>query len=386
MRTCIQLLFIGFIVIIFAHTSLAQCGVFIDASSISHTTCVGNADGSASLLSSSTFIHYSWNNVTNGQNYGNGVNVTSVNNLDAGLYVVTGTIPFGSCPSTMYSDTFEILDSSSLHITVNLTDTIQCFGDFATINVVASGGPGWYLYQLNYLVLGNWLPFSQQTTYDTAVFTMLPANTYQIDVSDTSFSCNSTANLIITQPSQLFLTMSSNQIICNGGTPSALSASSGVAGTYIWSPTSYLSNPNVQSPSFNSSFTSSTTYFATFTNANGCTATDSVRIIVNPVPTATLTAMPSPACDGDDITLTATPSIPTNFYRFQYRTSGNWINMTNPQMGSTNPIVLSNITTTTRFRVKVRQALGCNTSSWQPNNQGITVPISNVVTQPINHY
>ncbi len=381
-----RLLSISFVVFLFAYNSLAQCGVFIDPSSISHTTCVGNTDGSASLLSSSTFIHYSWNNITNGQNYGNGVNVTSVNNLDGGLYVVTGTIPFGSCPSTMYSDTFEILDSNGLNISVNLTDTIQCFGDFATINVVVNGGPGWYLYQLNYLVLGNWIPFSQQTTYDTAVFTMLPANTYQIDVYDTSFSCNTTANLIITQPSQLFLAMSSNQTICNGGTPSALSAISGVAGTYTWSPTSYLSNPNVQSPSFNSSFTSSTTYFATFTNPNGCTATDSVRIIVNPVPTATLTAVPSPACLGDDITLTATSSIPSNLYRFQYKTNANWINMTSPQMGSTNPVIFSNITTATQFRVKVREALGCNTIGWQPNNQGITVPISNVVTQPINHY
>ena len=381
-----RLLSISFVMLLFAYNSLAQCGVFVDPSSISHTTCVGYSDGSASLLSSSTFIHYSWDNVTNGQNYGNGVNVTSVNNLDEGLYVVTGTIPFGSCPSTMYSDTFEILDSNGLNITVNLTDTIQCFGDFATINVVASGGPGWYLYQLNYLVLGNWIPFSQQTTYDTAVFTILPANTYQIDVSDTSFSCNTTANLIITQPSQLFLSMSSSQTICNGGMPSALSANSGVSGTYSWSPISYLSNPNVQSPSFNSSFTSSTTYFATFTNVNGCTATDSVRIIVNPVPTATLTAMPSPACVGDDITLTATPSIPSNLYRFQYNIGSAWINMTNPQMGSTNPIIFSNITTITQFRVKVREALGCSTSSWQPNNQWITVPISNVVTQPINHY
>ena len=60
--------------------------------------------------------------------------------------------------------------------------------------------------------------------------------------------------------------------------------------------------------------------------------------------------------------------------------------MTNPQMGNTNPVLYSSITTNTQFRVKVREALGCNTSSWQPNNQGITVPISNVVTQPINHY
>ena len=133
-----------------------------------------------------------------------------------------------------------------------------------------------------------------------------------------------------------------------------------------------------------------TYYFCTVTIPQlvGCSSDTSecAEIIVNPVPTATLTATPSPACVGDNITLTANPSVNANLYRFQYNSGGGWINMTNPQMGNTNPVLYSSITTNTQFRVKVREALGCNTSSWQPNNQGITVPISNVVTQPINHY
>ena len=78
--------------------AFSQCGVFVDTTTFTHTTCSTSSDGSASLLSSSTFLNYSWNNITSGQNYGSGVNFTTVNNLAAGFYVVTGTIPFGFCP------------------------------------------------------------------------------------------------------------------------------------------------------------------------------------------------------------------------------------------------------------------------------------------------
>ncbi|MEE2700437.1 MAG: hypothetical protein VYD71_03640 [Bacteroidota bacterium] len=502
-----RLLLIYCSIFFFSQKTFAQCGVFVDTSSISHITCAGNSDGSANLLSSSTFLYYSWSNITNGQNYGNGVNVTSVNNLDEGFYVVTGTIPFGLCPSPMYSDTFEILDNSSLNITVNLKDTIQCFGDLATINVVTNGGAGWYLYQLNYFTLGNWFPFSQQTTYDTAVFTMLPANTYQIIVSDSMSGCNVQTSIMISQPVAIGSALSpSLQAVCKNNNPDTLMVTtSGVASAYQYEWWTYhpgtQSNQAVVIPNQTDSFlipstanvgeayfycvvssgvgctdtttiitvetvasplitiqpqdsaicinallnisiedtffvnvatntitpiyqwyenaicdtsasggtvtatgpgnntrvytpqTSSpgTTYYyciVTIPQLIGCSADTSVcaEIIVNPVPTAILSAIPSPACIGDDITLTATPSIPSNLYRFQYNNGGGWTNMTNPQMGNTNPIIYSNINTTTQFRARVREALGCNTSSWQPNNQGITVPISNVVTQPINHY
>ena len=87
----------------------AQCDIIVDTANITQVTCSGGADGSASLVQT-PYTNYSWYNVTNGINYGSGA-ATSVNTLEAGLYVVTGTTPLqGSCPTTMGSDTFEILE------------------------------------------------------------------------------------------------------------------------------------------------------------------------------------------------------------------------------------------------------------------------------------
>ncbi len=222
--------------------------------------------------------------------------------------------------------------------------------------------------------------WSDGQTAQTA--TNLNSGTYYITITDAN-GCSATDTAIVMGSGSVLVVATANQTICNGGTPSALSANSGVSGSYNWSPTTNLSSSNVQNPSFTSGLSASQIYTVTFTDVNGCAATDIVSITVNPIPTATLTAIPSPACVGDDITVTANPSIPSNLFRFQYNNGAGWVNMTNPQMGNTNPVIFSNITNTTQFRIKVREYLGCNTSSWQPI---ITVPISTVATQPINHF
>ena len=59
---------------------------------------------------------------------------------------------------------------------INLISPILCSGTFAaTIQVATQGGGGWYNYQLDFLhtMTGLWLPFAQQSTYDTASFNFL---------------------------------------------------------------------------------------------------------------------------------------------------------------------------------------------------------------------
>src|SRR5690606_41844700 len=52
--------------------------------------------------------------------------------------------------------------------------------------------------------------------------------------------------------------------------------------SYSWSPITGLSNPNIANPI--ACPTANTTYTVIVTNANSCTATDSVTITLNPLP------------------------------------------------------------------------------------------------------
>jgi hypothetical protein len=207
-----------------------------------------------------------------------------------------------------------------------------------------------------------------------ATATNLSAGTYTVTITDAN-GCSATDTAIVTGNGSGNITSviaGTSQTICNGGTPSNLTAignSSG--GAYSWSPQSDFTNPNLQNPSFNGGVNTTSVYTVTFTDANGCIATDIVTITVNPVPSVTLSALPNPACVGDNILLTSATSIPVTQYRFQSNLGSGWNNLNTPSWGINNPVTFNNITQSTQFRVKVREDNGCATSSWST----ITVPI-----------
>ena len=162
-----------------------------------------------------------------------------------------------------------------------------------------------------------------------------------------------------------------NQTICNGGIPMPLTATSSSIGTYSWSPPSAFTNSNLQNPSFNSGINTTTVYTVSFTDANACITSDDVTITVNLIPSVLISALPNPACVGDNILLTAATSIPVTQYIFQSNLGSGWNNLNPPSWGINNPVTFNNITQSTQFRVKVREDNGCATSSWST----ITVPI-----------
>ncbi len=66
------------------------------------------------------YTNYSWTNISNDQTYGNGTFITSVSNLDAGIYVVMGSSPYGGCNTTTMTDTFRLLEPNLLICTFSL--------------------------------------------------------------------------------------------------------------------------------------------------------------------------------------------------------------------------------------------------------------------------
>ena len=214
----------------------------------------------------------------------------------------------------------------------------------------------------------------------TQTATNLSSGTYYVTITDAN-GCSAIDTAIISANATVSLIATGSQTVCNGGVPTSLSASSSSSGSYSWTPTSDFVNPNIANPVFVNGLTNTTIYTCTFTSS-GCVVTDTVTVTVNPVPTSILSVNPNSACIGEDILLTASTSIPVILYRFQYNIGGGWINMTNPGVVTTNPQTYTNMSTSTQFRVRVREDTGCGTGPW---SQIILVPVSVIATQPINH-
>lgn len=163
----------------------AQCNIDVDTANITQVSCPGGADGFASL-SQNSYLNHSWDNLTNGQNYGNGPLLTSVSTLAAGLYVVTGTNPFAGCTTQiMTSDTFEILEPIvANNYSSSICDSTICNG---TANIdITQQFPG-YIYQVS--INGG----ISQNLPATSTTLCAGNQTYTVsyDSAGTTFSCPS---------------------------------------------------------------------------------------------------------------------------------------------------------------------------------------------------
>ena len=146
---------------------------------------------------------------------------------------------------------------------------------------------------------------------------------------------------------------------CSGG--SAPLGGSAIAGsTYVWTPTTGLSNPNVFNPTVTLTNTTAapitTKYFVLVTTANGCFAKDSVNVTVNPAAIAQA-GTAATFCSGGTAQLGgAGPAIAGSTYAWTPTTG-----LSNPALF--NPTVtLTNLTAapiTIKYRLLVTTGFGC---------------------------
>jgi hypothetical protein len=136
---------------------------------------------------------------------------------------------------------------------------------------------------------------STQITYLNAITCDISMVGVVIDTFSAFNGCDSLIITTTTLSSLPTITVSNDMTICNGESV-PLSSSGGA--TYSWSPSVGLSNPNIANPIATPTVT--TTYVLTIANNNGCTATDSVTITVNPTPVLSLPSNVT-ICNGDTI-------------------------------------------------------------------------------------
>ena len=131
-------------------------------------------------------------------------------------------------------------------------------------------------------------------------------------VTDTS-GCTNTATLTLQVSNPSIIASTSTSPVCEGD--NIVLTSTFTAGASMAMPTYSWTHPNgftsaVANPTFVAAANSGGTYTVVATDANGCTATNTVSVVVNPAPVVTLMPDMSGICLGDpfDFTFTGTPT------------------------------------------------------------------------------
>ena len=257
-------------------------------------------------------------------------------------YTVTVTDGNGCQSSTQVVITVNPLPTAGITVaetsgTTNNDGTI-CTG--ASVTLTATGGTGYV-----------W-----STTETTASITVSPTanTTYTVTVTNANGCSTTTSTIITVNPlptagitiAETSGTANDDGTICEGASVT-LTASGGTS--YLWSTLETTASITV-SP------TATTTYMVMVTNANNCSTTTSQAIVVNALPTASIsvaetsgmTSNDGTVCSGDPVTLTA---------------SGGGTYLWNTT--ETTASITVNPTSTTTYTVTVTNANGCSATATQ---------------------
>ncbi|UKN02909.1 gliding motility-associated C-terminal domain-containing protein [Paracrocinitomix mangrovi] len=239
---------------------------------------------------------------TGGNWSGNGVSGTVFDPF-FGTQDITYTVGTSGCESSL-TQTINVID---LQLTTSVS-SVSCFGlNDGQATVTATGGSGSQTY--------SWNSTPPQTS---ATATGLAAGTYTVTVTDGS--CVVSQDVTIVEPAEIILTMTGMDA-CEPNLGSAsVVALGGVGGfSYNWTP--------VASTTEVATGIDSTMATVTVTDANGCTATDSVFVNVWNAPTIDIINNDTTIHYGDEIQLIASGGVQ---YTWTPETDLSCVNCPNP--------------------------------------------------------
>jgi hypothetical protein len=229
--------------------------------------CNGDANGTATVTAAggTGTLTYLWDD---------GQTTASATSLVAGTYNVTVT-DANNCSTT---ESVTITEPTVLTSSVTSLD-VSCNGSSdGSATVSSSGGTSSYSYLWD----------NGQTT---ATATSLGAGNYSVTVTDAN-NCTVTQSIAILEPTALIVSAGLDDTICTGG---SVTLNGSGADTYIW-------DNNLVTDAIPFSPTATATYTVTGTDANGCSATDQVVVIVNALPTVDA-GFDISVCTGGSVTL-----------------------------------------------------------------------------------
>lgn len=314
-----------------------QLTVGINATSIScNSAC--SAVLSANVSGGTPVFTYSW--APGGQT------TPSISNQCAGSYTVDITDANG-CTTT---NSISITQPTPFQITTTVTDVTcnnLCNG---AITVSVSGSSPPYTY--------SWAPGGQTTP----AINGLCAGSYTLTINDAS-GCDSTIVVTVTEPTQITTNATFTNATCSGvcnGTAAAVPSGGTGPYTYLWMPGS-LNTSSV-------SGLCAGTYTLTVTDANGCTANQTITI-TQPPPLSAIVTSSTASCGSCNGSATVSVSGGTSPYAYFWTPTGG----TNPT--ATN-LCIGNYTCT------VTDGQGCTTTATVTIVQVVNITITPSASTP----
>lgn len=204
--------------------------------------------------------------------------------LSTTTYTIVGTSGAGCVDST----TLTVNLNAAVNVDIDHHDTVVCSG--STFPLTASGA-------LNY----SWSPATYLNANNTATVLVTPFTDITYIVSGTDANGCVGMDTVHISASPLFTTTAAPQIVCMGDS-TLVSVNSNQTLSYLW-------NTGNTSSSFYTSPPSTTTYSVTVTDTMGCTAMDSVTVIVDSLPNISISPLNPDLCDGSTIDLTASGGV-----------------------------------------------------------------------------
>lgn len=254
-------------------TSVASCATLVVNAQVTLSTtqvdvvCNGANTGSIDLTISGGQTPYSIQ-------WSNGSQLEDLNNLAAGQYTVDVTDANGLIANTSVN----ISEPSAVAVTAG-SDHTFCSGGDATLDASVAGGVGPY----SYLWLCNSPDcFLDNNTIQSPLANPTQSRTYYVLTTDANGCSSNMDSLTVTVNQTPNLTITSDTAIIIGESIQ-LEVLPGFHPTFDWQPDMHLDNNTIFTPI--STPDEEITYTVTVISAEGCVASDSVTIAVNPVPT-----------------------------------------------------------------------------------------------------
>ena len=280
--------------------------------------CNGASNGTATVTVDGGNAPYQYN-------WSNGGSDLEITGLTTGNYSVTVSDSNG-CSTTLETT---IDQPDALTATVSAS-TIACNGETTNATVAVNGGTTPYTYL-----------WSDNADRNSNMATGITAGTYGVTVTDAN-GCTVASSVTIDDPALLTVSLSADDILCNGRTTTVTATPNGGA-----SPYSYAWQGN-SSTSSNLSGVGAGDYNVTVTDNNGCTATASTTVSQPDQLTASIDKT-DVLCNGES-NGTATVTVDGGTPPYQY----NWSNG-----GSDTEITGLTIGT---YSVTVSDSNGCSTT------------------------